>query len=71
VYYRIQNLQEDDIKIQLDLLRMEGETLVWCESRTQDEIKKHGKISITWFDFITAIKRQFYPSAHMQKAIMN
>lgn len=29
VYFRIQNLQEVDIKIQLDSLRMEGVTLVW------------------------------------------
>ena len=71
VYCRIQNLQEDGIKIQLASLRMEGATLVWWESRTQDEIKKHGKISITWFDFIAAIKRQFYPLADMQKDIMN
>ena len=47
VYCRIQNLQEDDIKIQLPSLRMEGVALVWWESRTQDEIKKHGKISIS------------------------
>ena len=50
---------------------MEGETLVWWESRTQVEIKKNGKISITWSDFIVAIKRKFYPLAHMKKSIMN
>ena len=27
-------------------------------------------MSISWSDFITAIKRQFYPLAYMQKAIM-
>ena len=41
VYCRIQNLQEDDIKIQLTSLRMEGATLVWWESKTQKEIKKN------------------------------
>ena len=71
VYCRIQNLQEDDIKIQLASLRMEGATLIWWEARTQDENKKNGKISITWSNFITTIKRQFYPLAHMQRAIMN
>ena len=40
VYCIIQNLQEDDIKIQLASLRMEGATLVWWEARTQYEIKK-------------------------------
>ena len=71
VYCRIQNLQEDHIKIQLASLRMEGATLVWWEARIQDEIKKHGKISISWYDFIAVIKRQFYPLAHLQKSIMN
>jgi len=65
VYCRIQNLQEDDIKIHLDSLRMEGATLVWWESKTQDKIKKHGKISITWSNFIISIKIQFYPLTHM------
>ena len=40
VYYRIQNLQEDDINIQLASLRMEGAEQVWWESNTQEEIKK-------------------------------
>ena len=44
VYCIIQNLQEDDIKIQLASLRMEGSTLVWWEAKTQEEIKKYGKI---------------------------
>ena len=50
---------------------MEGATLVWWESKTREEIKKHGKISISWNDFIVAIKIQLYPLAYMQKAIMN
>ena len=40
VYCRIQNLQGDDIKIHLASLRPEGATLVWWESKTQEEIKK-------------------------------
>ena len=35
VYCRIQNLHEDDIKIQLASLRMEGYALVSWEARTQ------------------------------------
>ena len=44
VYCRIQNLQDDDTNIQLDSLRLEAETLVWWEVKTQEEMKKHGKI---------------------------
>ena len=34
VYYRIQNLQYDDTKIQLASLRLEGATLVFWEAKT-------------------------------------
>ena len=68
---RIQNLQDDNNKIQLASLRMEGATLVWWEAKTKEEIKKHGKIILSWSDFINAIKIQFNPLAHMKKSIMN
>ena len=68
---RIQNFHDDETKIQIASLRMEGATLVWWEAKTKEEIKKHGKIILSWNYFVTAIKQQFYPLAHMQKAIMN
>ena len=71
VYLRIQNFHDDDTKIQLASLRIERATLVWWESKTKEEFKKHGKVILSWNDFIIAIKQQFYPLAHIQKAIMN
>ena len=50
---------------------MEGAALVWWEAKIKEEIKKHGKIILSWINFITAIKQKFYPLAHLQKAIMN
>ena len=50
---------------------MEDADLIWWEAKTKEEINKHGNIILWWSDFITAIKRKFYPLAHMQKAIMN
>ena len=44
VYLRIQNFHDDETKIQLASLRMEGVALVWWESKKKEEIKKHGKI---------------------------
>ena len=44
---------------------MEGASLAWWESKTKEEIKKRGKISLSWSDFITAIKQQFYPLSPM------
>ena len=50
---------------------MEGATLVSWEAKTKEEIKKHGKIILSWNDFIIATKQYFYLLAHMQKAIIN
>jgi hypothetical protein len=70
VYCRIQKIQDDETKIQLASLRLDSATLIWWESKTQEGMKKHGKILISWNDFIVAIKRQFYPLAYKKKATM-
>ena len=71
VYLRIQNLHDDNTKIQLASLRMDGAALVWWEAQTKNEIRKHGNITLSWADIISAIKKKFYPLSHLQKAIMN
>ena len=50
---------------------LEGAALVWWEAQTQEEMWIHGKISISWVEFVSAIKIQFYPLPYMQKAIMS
>jgi len=52
-------------------LRLEGAALVWWEENIQEEMRINGKISITWVEFIFAIKRQFYPLTYMKKSIMS
>jgi hypothetical protein len=71
VYCRIQRIQDDETKIQLSSLRLESATLIWWEDKTQQDMKKHGKVLSSWNDFIFAIKRKFYPLAYMHKAIMD
>jgi hypothetical protein len=71
VYCRIQKIQDDETKIQLASLRLDSATLIWWEAKTQEDMKKHGKILTSWNDFIVAIKKQFYPLAYMQKATMD
>jgi hypothetical protein len=71
VYCRIKKIQDDEIKVHLPSLRLEGETLIWWEAKTQEDMKKHGKVLSSWNDFIVAIKMQFYPLAYMHKTIMN
>jgi hypothetical protein len=71
VYCRIQKIQDDETKIHLSSLRLDSAALIWWESNTWEDMKKHGKILTSWNDFIVAIKRQFYPLAYMQKATMD
>jgi hypothetical protein len=71
VYCRIQKIQDDETKIQLASLRLDSAALIWWESKTHEDMKKHGKILTSWNDFIVAIKRQFYPLAYKQKATMD
>jgi hypothetical protein len=70
VYCRIQKIQDDETKIQLASLILDGLALIWWESKTPEEMKKHGKFFLSWNDFIIAIKKQFYPLAYKQKETM-
>jgi hypothetical protein len=70
VYSRIQKIQDDETKIQIASLILDGSALIWWESKTQEEMKKNGKMLLSWNDFIIAIKKQFYPLAYKQKATM-
>ena len=52
VHYRIQRIKDDETKIQLASLRLEGATLIWWETKTQEDMKKHGKVLSSWNDFV-------------------
>ena len=43
LYCRIQRIKDDEAKIQLDSLRLEGATLIWWEAKTQEDMKKPSK----------------------------
>eukprot|EP00253_Pinus_taeda_P024266 PITA_24266 len=68
---RVQSIDSDKSKIQLANLCLGGTTLVWWEGRTQADMKKHVKILSVSSEFVSAIKKQFYPLAYMQQAIMS
>eukprot|EP00253_Pinus_taeda_P032857 PITA_32857 len=71
LYCRLQNIDSERRKIQRASLCLGGTTLVWWEGRTKADLKKHGKILSTWYEFVFAIKKQFYPLAYMQQAMMS
>jgi hypothetical protein len=47
VYCRIQKIQDDETKIHLSSLRLDGSTLIWWESKTQEDMKKNGKFLLS------------------------
>jgi hypothetical protein len=67
VYCRIQNIVDDNTKIQLASLRLGGTSLIWWESKTQADLKQKGKIISSWDEFISALRKKNYPLAYMQK----
>ena len=71
LYCKIKNIKDDETKIQLASLRLESVELIWWEAKTQEEMKKYGKVSTSCIYFIIALRRQYYPSAYMKKRIMD
>jgi hypothetical protein len=50
---------------------LEIATLIWWEDKTQEDMKKHGKVLSSWNDFIVALKKKNYSLACIQKVIMD
>ena len=57
VYCRIQKLQDDEATIQLASLILEGAELIRWEAKTQEDVKKHGKVLTSLNDFIVEIRK--------------
>ena len=71
VYCRIQNLVDDQIKIQLSTFHLKGTALIWWESKTQEDLLTKGKIIFSWYEFTSALKKQFYPLGYIQQTMMD
>ena len=71
VYCRVQNLIDDADRIQLATLPLGGIALTWWESRSHDVASPHGRVNLTWAEFVNALKKQFYPLGHMQQLMMD
>jgi len=71
VYCKIQKIDDDSTKIHLASLMLEGTTLIWWEAKTEEVLKKSGKIISSWNDSVATLRRQFYQLAYMQKIIMD
>lgn len=57
--------------MRLSTLYMGGTSLVWWESKTQNDVLTKVQVITSWYEFIVALKKQFYPLEHMQQAIID
>jgi hypothetical protein len=57
VYYHVQLIDEDEVKIQLASLCVEGIVLIWWEGKLQEGIQKSGKILSSWSKFKVALRK--------------
>jgi hypothetical protein len=71
VYCRVQKIVDEEEKFQLATLQLGGTTLIWWESKNQEDLLKKGKMISSWYEFIASLKKQFYPLGYMQQAIMD
>jgi hypothetical protein len=69
VYCHVQQIDEEEVKVQLDSLRLEGIALIWWERKLQD-ISKCGNLLSSWLEFKSTIRKQFYPLGYLHKEMM-
>ena len=56
--------------IHLETLFMSGSDLVLWEKQTQEDMPQNGKIISSWDEFISKIRKQFYPLACTQTTMI-
>jgi hypothetical protein len=66
----VQKIMDEAKKIQLIVLQLSGNALIWWESKMQVDIVQKGKVISSWDKFTKAIRKQFYPLAHMQTTMI-
>jgi hypothetical protein len=70
VYCSVQQIKEEVTQIQLASLRLAGTTLIWWQSKLQKGTQNVGNVFPSWKDFISALRKQFYPLGYKEKAII-
>jgi hypothetical protein len=70
VYCSVQQIKDEATQIKLASLRLAGTTLIWWQSKLQKGTQNVGNVFPSWKDFISALRKQFYPLGYKEKAII-
>jgi len=68
---RVQIIVVKGAKVQLVTLWLGGITLIWWDSKVQEDLRMKCKMTSSWHDFTATLKKQFYLLGYMQQALMN
>ena len=71
MYCQVQQIEEEEVKIQLTSLWLEGTTLVWWERKLQKGGKQVGNLLSSWSDCIFYLCNQFYPLGYVKISMMD
>ena len=61
VYCSVKHIKDGATQIKLASLRLAGTTLIWWQSKLQNETQQVGNVFPTWKSFISTLRKQFYP----------
>jgi hypothetical protein len=70
VYCNVQQIKDEETKISLASFRLESTTLIWWQSKMQHVTQQVGKIFPSWHDFISTLRKQFYPLGFKEKTLI-
>jgi hypothetical protein len=70
VYCNVKQIKYEATKIILASLRLEGTTLIWWQSKMQHGTEQVGKIFPSWHNFISALRKHFYPLGYKEKDLI-
>jgi hypothetical protein len=70
VYYSVQQIEDEATQIKLASLRLAGTALIWWQRKLQKGTQNVGNVFPSWKDFISALRKQFYPLGYKEKAII-
>ena len=66
----MQQIEEEEVKVQLESLRLSNTTLIWWGMKLQKGSKHNGKLISSWSEFTSTLRKLFYPLGYIQKAMM-
>jgi hypothetical protein len=69
-YCSVQQIKDEATQIKLASLRLVGTTLIWWQSKLQNDTQQVSNVLPSWQSFISTLGKQFYPLGYKEKALI-